>query len=77
VGVGRGVKGGSKRQHSRREASGSRANELSQCNKQLLVGPDWGFRGQVGDPLEEAGSLMGRREAEQDGVLEGLWGPRA
>ena len=52
------MEGGSKRGHPRRETSGSDANELSQRNEQLLVGPDWGLRGQVRDTLEEAGSLM-------------------
>jgi len=51
----------------------SSANELNQCNEQLLVGPDWGQGGQIRDPLEEAGSLMGRQGAEQEGVFEGLW----
>jgi len=58
------VEGGSKRGHSRRETSGGGANELSQGNEQLLVGPDWGLRGQVPDPLEETGSLMGEQGAE-------------
>jgi len=72
-----GVEGGSKRGHPRRETSGGDANELSQRNEQLLVGPDRGLRGQVRDPLEEAGPLMGGREAGQDGMFEGLWGLRA
>ena len=42
-----GVEGGSKQGHSRRETSGGGANQLSQCNEQLLVGPDRGPRGQV------------------------------
>jgi len=71
------VEGGGKRGHSRRETGGSDANELSQRDKQLLVGPDRSLRGQVRDPLEEAGSLMSRRGAGQDGMFEGLWGPRA
>jgi len=62
------VEGGSKRRHSRRETSGGGADELSQRNKQLLVGPDWGLGGQVRDPLEEAGSLTGGG-AGQDGML--------
>ena len=69
-----GVEGGSKQGHPRREASGGGANELSQRNKQLLVGPDRGLWGQVRDPLEEAGSLMGGGGAGQDGMFEGLWG---
>jgi len=73
----RGVEGGCQRGHCRRETSGSGANELSQCNEQLLVGPDPGLRGQVRDPLEEAESLMGGRGAGQDGMFEGLWGLRA
>jgi len=55
----RGVKGESKRGHPRRETSSGGANELSQSNEQLLVGPDRGLGGLVADPLEEAGSLMG------------------
>ena len=69
--------GASKRGHSRRETSGSGANELSQRNEQLPVGPDWRPRGQVRDPLEEAGSLVGARGAGQDGMFQGLWGRRA
>ena len=57
------MEGGSKRGHPRLETSGASANELSQCNEQLLVEPDQGFRGQVRDPLKEAGSLMGGRGA--------------
>jgi len=53
------VEGGGRRGHPRRETSGGGVNELSQGNKQLLVGPDWGLRSQVRDPLEEAGSLAG------------------
>jgi len=68
------VEGGSKRGHSRRETSGSSVNELSEGNKQLLVGPDRGLGSETPDPLEKARSLMGRREAGQDGVLEGLRG---
>ena len=71
------MEGESKRGHSSRETSGSDANELSQCNDQLLVVPDCDLRCQVSDPLEEAGSLMGRRGAGQDGMFEGLWGLRA
>jgi len=66
------VEGGSKRGHPKRETSGSGADELSQGNEQLLVRPDWGFRSQVRDPLEEVGSLTGGGGAGQDGVLEGL-----
>jgi len=43
----RSVEGGSKREHPRRETSGGGANELSQCNEQLLVRPDRGLGGQV------------------------------
>jgi len=43
------VEGGSKRGHPRRETSGGSADELSQRNKQLLVGPDRGLGGQVRD----------------------------
>jgi len=71
------VEGGSKWGHPRRETSGGGANELSQRNEQLLVGPDWGLRGQVREPLEEAGSMMGGRGPGQDGIFEGLWGLRA
>ena len=53
------MEGGGQRGHPRRETSGGGANELSQSNEQLLVGPDWGLRSQVRDPLEEAGSLAG------------------
>jgi len=53
------VEGGGTRGHPRGETSGGGANELSQGNEQLLVGPDWGLRSQVRDPLEEAGSLAG------------------
>ena len=42
-----GVEGGGKRGHSRGETSGGGANNLSQCNKELLVGPDRGLGGQV------------------------------
>jgi len=44
------VKGGSKQGHSRRETGSCGADELSQCNEQLLVGPEGGLGGQVGDP---------------------------
>jgi len=71
------VEGGRKRGHSRRETSGSGANGFSQRDEQLLVRPDWGLRGQVQDPLEEAGSLLGGRGAGQDGMFESLWGFRA
>jgi len=71
------VEGGSKRGHPRRETSGSGADELSQRNEQLLVGPDRGLGGQVRDPLEEAGSLTGGTAAGQDGMFEGLLDPRA
>jgi len=57
------VKGRSKRRHYGRETRGGGANELSQGNEHLLVGPDWGLRGQGRDPLEEAGSLTGGRGA--------------
>jgi len=66
------VEGARERGHSRRETGGSGANELSQRNEQLLVGPEWDIRGQVRDPLEEAESLMGRRGAGKDGMFEGL-----
>jgi len=65
------------RRHPRGETSGGGADELSQSNEQLLVGPDWGLRSQVSDPLEEAGSLAGGGGAGQDGVFEGLRGSRA
>ena len=71
------MKGGSKRGHSRREISGSDPDELSQRNEQLMVGRDWGLRGQFRDHLEEAGSLMGGRGAGQDCMFEGLQGLRA
>jgi len=71
------VEGGSKYGHPRRETSGGGANELGQRNEQLLVGPDWGLGGQVRDPIEEAGSLMGEGGGRQDGMFEGLWGRRA
>jgi len=70
------VKGGSKRGHPRRETSGGSADELSQRNKQLLVGSDRGLGGQVRNSLEEAGSLAGGGGAGQDGMLEGLRGLR-
>jgi len=41
------MEGGSKRGHSMREPSGSGANELSEGNEPLLVGPEGGFGGQV------------------------------
>jgi len=41
------MEGGGKRGDPRGETSGAGANELSQGNVQLLVGPDWGFRRQV------------------------------
>ena len=68
---------GSKRGHPTRETSGGGANELSQRNEQLLVGPDWGLGGQVQDLLEEVGSLTGGGGAGHDGMFEGLWGLRA
>jgi len=68
------VEGGSKRGHSRRETSSSGANELSQRDEQLLVRPDRSLGGQVRDPLEEAGSLMGGQGAGKNGMFEGLWG---
>jgi len=71
------VEGGSKRGHPRRETSGGGVDELSQRNEQLLVGPHRGLGSQVGDPLEEAGSLMGGGGAGQDGMFEGLRGLRA
>jgi len=71
------VEGGGKRGHSRRETGCGGSDELIQRNEQLLVGPDWGLRGQVRDLLEEAGSLTGRRGAGQDGMFEGLRGLRA
>ena len=37
------MEGGSKWGHPRLETSGSGANELSECDEQLLVGPDWGL----------------------------------
>jgi len=70
------VEGGSKWGHPRRETSGSGADELSQCNELLLVGPDWGLGGQVRDLWEEAGSLMGGGGVGQDGMFEGLRGLR-
>jgi len=73
---GRSAEGGSKWGHSRRETSGGGANELSQQNAQLLVRPDWRLRGQVRDPLEEAGSLMDGRGAGQDGMFKGLLASR-
>jgi len=71
------VEGGSKWGHPRRETSGGGANELSQGNEQLLVGPDWGLRSHVRDPMEETGSLVGGGGARQDGMFEGLRGLRA
>jgi len=71
------VKGGGEWGHPRGETSGGGANELSQSNERLLVGPDWGLRSQVRDPLEKAGSLAGGGGAWQDGMLEGLRGPGA
>ena len=41
------MEGGGKRGHPRGETSGGGANELSQGNEQLLVGPDRGLGGQV------------------------------
>jgi len=71
------VEGGSKRGHPRRETGSSGADELSQRNEQVLIGPDRDLGGQVRDPLEEAGSLTGGGGAGQDGVLEGLRGLQA
>ena len=68
------MEGGGKREHPRRETSGGGADELSQRNEQLLVGPGRGLGGQVGDTLGEAGSLTGGRGAGQDGMFEGLRG---
>ena len=41
------MEGGGKRGHPRRETGGSSADELSQRNEQLLVGPDRGLGTQV------------------------------
>jgi len=71
------VEGGSKRGHPLRETSGADADELSQRNEQLLVGPDRGLGSQVRDPLEEAGSLVGGGGAGLDGMFEGQRGLRA
>jgi len=71
------MEGGGKRGHPRRETGGSGADELSQRDEQLLVGPDRGLGVQVRDPLEEAGSLRGGGGAGQDGMFEGLRGLRA
>jgi len=71
------VEGGSKRRHPRRETSGGGADEHSQRNEQVLVGPDRSLGGQVRDPLEEAGSLMGGGGAGQDAMFKGLQGLRA
>ena len=71
------MKGASERGHPRGETSGGGANELSQGNKQLLEAPDWGFRSQVRDPLEEAESLEGGGGAGKDGMFEGLRGLEA
>ena len=68
------MKGGGERGNPRGENSGGGVNELSQGNEELLVGPDWGFRSQVRDPLEEAGSLTGGGGAGKDGMFEGLRG---
>ena len=57
-----------------REPGGRGANDLSESNVQLLVGPERGFGGQICDLLEEAGSLKGGRGAGKDGVFEGLGG---
>ena len=70
------MEGGGKRGHSRRETGGSGADELSQRDEQLLVGPDRGLGVQVRDPLEEVGSLTGGGGAGQDGMFEGLGGLR-
>jgi len=71
------VEGRGKRGHPGGETSGGSVNELSHGNELLLVGPDWGLRGQVRDPLEQAGSLVGGGGAGQDGMFEGLPGLRA
>ena len=70
------MKTGSKWGHPQWEASGGSADVLSERNKQLLIGPDRGLGGQVRDTLEEAGSLAGGGGAGQDGMFEGLPGPR-
>jgi len=69
------VERGSKWGHSERETRCGGANELSQRDEQVLVGPDWSLRGQVRDPLEEAGSLTGGRGAGEDRMFKGLWSP--
>ena len=71
------VEGGAKRGHPRRETSGGGADDLSKCNEELLVRPDWGLGGLVRDTLEEPGSLTGGGGAGQDGMFEGLRGLRA
>ena len=53
------MEGVSKWGHPWRETSGSGANELSQRNEQLLVGPDRSLGNQVWEPLEDVGSLTG------------------
>ena len=71
------MEGGSKWGHSGRETSSSGANEHSQRDEQLLVGPDRSLWGQVRDPQKETGSLTGGQGAGEDGMCEGLWGFRA
>ena len=65
--------GGGEWGHSMGEAGGSGANKLSQRNEHLMGAPDWGLRGQVRDPLEEAGSQISGGGTGQDGMLKDLW----
>ena len=62
----------SKRKHSGRETTGGGANDVSQGNKLLLVGPRRGVGAQFRDPLKAARSRTGGLGAAQDGMCEVL-----
>jgi len=58
--------------HSKGEAGGSSAHELSQVDEYLLVRAEGCRGGQVRDSLEETRSVPGEQEARQDGVFKAL-----
>jgi len=63
--------------HPRRETCDNGADELSQVDKHLLVGPEQSLGAQIRDSLEQVGSLKGGQETGEDGVFKGLWCLRA
>jgi len=71
--VKRWVEGG----HSRGETGGCGADELSKVDEHLLLRPERSLRAKISDPLEETGSLKGRRGAGEYNMFKGLWGQGA